>query len=108
MSDKIIHTNDTNFAADVLQAELPVLVDFWAPWCGPCKALTPVLDQAAEEFAGRLQIAKVNVDENQVTPTQYGVRGIPALMIFKGGELVASKVGLMNKAQLEAFINASI
>lgn len=108
MSDKIIHTTDANFEQDVLKAQLPVLLDFWAPWCGPCKMIAPVLDQLAEEYAGKIQIVKINVDDNQESAAKFGVRGIPTLMIFKNGEAVATKVGAMAKPQLEDFIKASV
>lgn len=108
MSDKIVHVTDTTFEAEVLQADVPVLLDFWAPWCGPCKMIAPVLDQLAEEFDGKVKITKMNVDENQAIPAQFGVRGIPTLIVFKNGQPVANKVGALAKAQLENFINASI
>lgn len=108
MSDKIIHVSDATFEAEVLKSELPVLLDFWAPWCGPCKMIAPVLDQLAEEWAGKVKIAKINVDDNQQIPAQFGVRGIPMLMVFKNGQAVGTKVGAMAKPQMEAFVNASI
>lgn len=108
MSEKIIHTSDAAFAADVLQSDLPVLLDFWAPWCGPCKMIAPVLDQLAEELDGKVRIVKLNIDENPQTTTQFGVRGIPTLMMFKNGEAVATKVGMLAKNQLDAFIAASV
>nr|WP_283397297.1 thioredoxin TrxA [Wielerella bovis] len=108
MSDKIIHVTDANFATEVLESELPVVLDFWAPWCGPCKMIAPILDQLAEEMDGKVKIAKMNVDENQAIPTQFGVRGIPTMIVFKDGKSVANKVGALAKPQLEAFIKASI
>ena len=100
----IVHTTDSNFAADVLQADKPVLLDFWAEWCGPCKMIAPILDETAQEMGGRLQIAKMNVDENREIPAKFGIRGIPTLMLFKDGQLAATKVGALSKAQLAAFI----
>ena len=108
MSDKITHVTDDTFETEVLKSELPVLLDFWAPWCGPCKMIAPVLDQLAEEWDGKIKIAKINVDENQSIPARFGVRGIPMLMVFKGGQAVGTKVGAMAKNQMEAFVNASI
>ena len=87
MSNQIIHTSDAAFEKDVLKAELPVLLDFWAPWCGPCKMIAPILDDIAEEFQGKLQVVKMNIDENEQTPAQFGVRGIPTLMVFNGGQV---------------------
>lgn len=107
-SDLIKHVSDASFEADVLKAEGAVLVDYWAEWCGPCKMIAPVLDDIATEYEGKLTIAKLNIDENQETPPKYGVRGIPTLMLFKGGNVEATKVGALSKSQLKAFIDASI
>ena len=108
MSDKIIHVTDATFEAEVLQSSVPVLLDFWAPWCGPCKMIAPILDQLAEEYDGKVKIAKMNVDENQGVPAQFGIRGIPTMIVFKDGKNVANKVGALAKPQLEAFLNAPI
>lgn len=107
-SDLIKHVSDASFEADVLKAAGPVLVDYWAEWCGPCKMIAPVLDDIAGTFAGRLTIAKLNIDENQETPAKHGVRGIPTLMLFKDGEVAATKVGALSKSQLQAFLDANI
>jgi len=107
-SDLIKHVSDASFESEVINADKPVLVDYWAEWCGPCKAIAPLLDEAAEGFAGKLQIAKMNVDENRTVPAQFGIRGIPTLMIFKGGELAATKVGALNKTQLTDFIKSNL
>ena len=103
-NDLIKHISDSSFEADVLKADKPVLVDYWAEWCGPCKMIAPILDETAKELGSRLQIAKMNVDENREVPAKFGIRGIPTLMIFKGGQLAATKVGALSKAQLTAFI----
>ena len=108
MSDRIIHVTDDTFEQEVLQSQTPVLVDYWAEWCGPCKMIAPALDQIASEYAGRLKVAKLNIDENQSTPPRYGIRGIPTLMLFKNGNLEATKVGAVSKSQLAAFIDSNI
>ena len=107
-SDLIKHTTDATFEADVLKSGTPVLVDYWAEWCGPCKMIAPILDETAREFGSRLQIAKMNVDENREVPAKFGIRGIPTLMLFKDGQLAATKVGAMSKAQLTAFIDQQL
>ena len=107
-SDLIKHVSDASFQADVLNAPAPVLVDFWAEWCGPCKMIAPILDEVAGTYQGKLQVAKVNVDENSEVPAKFGIRGIPPLMLFKGGQLAATKVGAMSKAQLTAFIDQQL
>jgi thioredoxin 1 len=103
-SELIKHITDASFDADVLNSDTPVLVDYWAEWCGPCKMIAPILDETAKELDGKLQIAKLNVDENRDVPAKYGIRGIPTLMLFKGGQLAATKVGALSKAQLTAFL----
>lgn len=108
MSDQIIHTSDDAFEQDVLQSQFPVLVDYWAEWCGPCKMIAPILDEVAKEYEGRVKVAKLNIDENQNTPPKYGIRGIPTLMLFKNGNVEATKVGALSKSQLTAFIDSNI
>jgi len=107
-NDLIKHVTDATFEAEVLKAAGPVLVDYWAEWCGPCKMIAPVLDDIATEYDGKLTIAKLNIDENQETPAKHGVRGIPTLMLFKDGEVAATKVGALSKSQLAAFIDVNI
>ena len=104
-SDLIKHISDSSFEADVLRSDKPVLVDYWAECCGPCRMIAPILDEVSQSYQGRLQIAKMNVDENQQVPARFGIRGIPTLMLFKNGELTATKVGAMSKAQLTAFLD---
>ncbi|KPG79615.1 thioredoxin TrxA [Pseudomonas sp. RIT-PI-o] len=107
-SDLIKHVSDASFDADVIEAEGAVLVDYWAEWCGPCKMIAPVLDEIAETYKGKLTVAKLNIDENQETPAKYGVRGIPTLMLFKNGNVEATKVGALSKSQLAAFLDANV
>jgi thioredoxin 1 len=108
VSDKITHTSDAAFQTEVLDSDTPVLLDFWAEWCGPCKSIAPVLDELAGEYEGKLKIVKINIDENQQTPRQFGVRGIPTLMIFKDGKVAGTQIGAVGKGQLAKFIDASI
>jgi thioredoxin 1 len=107
-SDLIKHVSDQSFEADVLKSSKPVLVDYWAEWCGPCKMIAPVLDELAAQYGDSLQIAKMNVDENRDIPAKFGIRGIPTLMLFQGGELKATKVGAMSKTQLAQFIDGQL
>jgi thioredoxin 1 len=108
MSEHIHHVTDDTFEAEVLQSQGPVLVDYWAEWCGPCKAIAPTLEEVAKEYSGKLKVAKVNVDENQEIPKKYGIRGIPTLMLFKNGNIEATKVGALSKSQLTAFLDSNI
>jgi thioredoxin 1 len=108
MSEHIHYVTDGSFESEVLQSQTPVLVDYWAEWCGPCKMIAPILDDVAKDYAGRLKVAKLNIDENQETPAKYGIRGIPTLMLFKGGNVEATKVGALSKSQLTAFIDSNI
>ncbi|MCG6968844.1 MAG: thioredoxin TrxA [Gammaproteobacteria bacterium] len=108
MSDKIFHLTDDTFETEVINSDGPVLVDYWADWCGPCKMIAPILDEIADEYADRVKIAKLNIDENPATPPKYGIRGIPTLMLFKGGNVEATKVGAVSKSQLTAFLDSNI
>jgi thioredoxin 1 len=108
VSEKIVHTSDESFEADVLQAGKPVLLDFWAEWCGPCKMIAPLLDEAADLYADRLTVAKLNIDENPNTPPKFGIRSIPTLMLFKNGEVHAQKLGAMSKSQLTEFLDTNL
>ncbi len=108
MSDNTIQITDAQFAEEVLNSDIPVVVDFWAPWCGPCKMIAPVLEDVAAEYAGKVKVVKLNVDENQETAPKYNVRGIPTLLVVKGGEVVATKVGAVSKSQLVEFVNGAI
>jgi thioredoxin 1 len=109
MSNALIkHVTDATFEADVLQSEQPILVDYWAEWCGPCKMIAPILDEISTTYQGKLQVAKMNVDENRDIPAKFGIRGIPTLMLFKNGQLAATKVGAMSKSQLTDFINQQL
>lgn len=108
MSENIVSLSDASFEQDVLKSEIPVLVDYWAEWCGPCKMIAPLLEEVATEYQGRLKVAKLDIDKNQATPPKYGIRGIPTLMLFKDGAVEATKVGAMSKSQLAAFIDQNI
>jgi thioredoxin 1 len=108
MSENTIQITDAQFAEEVLNSDIPVIVDFWAPWCGPCKMIAPVLEDVAAEYAGKVKVVKLNVDENQETAPKYNVRGIPTLLVVKGGEVVATKVGAVSKSQLVEFVNSAI
>lgn len=108
MSEHITHLSDEAFEQEVLQSTVPVLVDYWAEWCGPCKMIAPILEEISKEYQGRLKVAKLNIDDNQQTPPKYGIRGIPTLMLFKNGNVEATKVGALSKSQLTAFIDSNI
>ena len=108
MSENIIHVSDESFEQEVLQSDKPVLIDYWAEWCGPCKMIAPVLEEVASEYSDKIRVAKLNIDDNPATPPQYGIRGIPTLMLFKNGEVEATKVGAVSKAQLTAFLDENI
>jgi len=108
MSEQIKNVSDASFDADVIKSDQPVLVDYWAAWCGPCKMIAPLLEEVATEYAGRLTVAKLNVDENQDTAAKYGIRGIPTLMLFKDGQAAATKVGALSKSQLTAFLDGAL
>ncbi len=108
MSEHILQVSDDSFETDVLKAELPVLVDFWAEWCGPCKMIAPILDDVATEYAGKVSVAKVNIDQNPNTPPKFGIRGIPTLLLFKNGQVAATKVGALSKTQLKQFLDDNI
>jgi thioredoxin 1 len=106
LSDDIVYVTDDTFEQEVLQSDIPVMVDYWAEWCGPCKMIAPILEEVVGDYAGKLKIAKLNIDENSGTPPKYGIRGIPTLMIFKDGDVEATKVGALSKSQLTAFIDS--
>ncbi|NJN53084.1 MAG: thioredoxin TrxA [Gammaproteobacteria bacterium] len=108
MGDKIVHVTDASFDTDVLKADKPVLVDYWAEWCGPCKMIAPILDEIATEYGDRVKVCKIDIDSNQQTPPKYGIRGIPTLMLFKNGSVEATKVGALSKSQLAAFLDSNI
>ncbi|MGD8407283.1 MAG: thioredoxin TrxA [Thiohalophilus sp.] len=108
MSDKIVYVTDATFEDEVLKADEPVLVDYWADWCGPCKMIAPILDEIADEYSGKIKVAKLNIDENPGTPPKFGIRGIPTLMLFKSGNVEATKVGAVSKSQLTAFIDSNL
>jgi thioredoxin 1 len=108
MSEQIVHVSDATFDEQVLNSDTPVIVDYWAEWCGPCKMIAPILDEIADEYEGRLTVAKINIDDNQETPQKYAVRGIPTLMIFMEGQVAGTKVGALSKSQLSAFIDSVI
>ena len=108
MSDQIVYVTDDSFEDEVLKSDVPVLVDYWAEWCGPCKMIAPILDEICNDYDGKLKIAKLNIDENPGTPPKYGIRGIPTLMMFKGGDVEATKVGALSKSQLTAFIDSNL
>jgi len=108
VSDKIVHTTDAQFEKDIIGSDLPVLLDFWAEWCGPCKMIASILDEIVGDYEGRLKIAKLNIDENPATAPKFGIRGIPTLLLFKGGKVEAQKVGALSKAQLKEFLDTNL
>ncbi len=108
MTENILHTSDEGFDTDVLQSDRPVLVDYWAEWCGPCKMIAPILEEVASEYGEKIKVCKMNIDENQETPPRYGIRGIPTLILFKNGEVEATKVGALSKTQLQSFLDDNI
>ena len=108
MAENIVHTSDEGFDTDVLQSDKPVLVDYWAEWCGPCKMIAPILEEVASEYGEKIKVCKMNIDENQETPPRYGIRGIPTLILFKNGEVEATKVGALSKTQLQSFLDDNI
>ena len=108
MSERIVYVTDDNFEQEVLGSSEPVLVDYWTEWCGPCKMIAPILNEIADEYQGKIKIAKLNIDDNPQTPPKYGIRGIPTLMLFKGGNVEATKVGALSKSQLTAFIDSNL
>ena len=108
MSENIIHVSDESFEQEVLQSDKPILIDYWEEWCGPCKMIAPVLEEVASEYSDKIRVAKLNIDDNPATPPKYGIRGIPTLMLFKNGEVEATKVGAVSKAQLTAFLDENI
>ena len=108
MSEHIVHTTDASFESEILKSETPVLLDFWAEWCAPCKMIAPLLDEIADEYQGKVTIAKINIDENPKTPPKYGVRGIPSLILFKNGNVEAQRVGVLSKSQLTTFLDENL
>ena len=108
MSDKIVHVTDDSFEQDVIRSDVPVLVDYWAEWYGPCKMIAPILEEVVDDYQGKLKIAKLNIDENPNTPPKFGIRGIPTLILFKDGDVEATKVGALSKSQLTAFIDSNL